>query len=353
MNKVNISSAITAKETVIPNIFIDTYMKDANGEFVKVYLYLIRHMNDRTGALTLCEIADNLNHTENDVVRALRYWSEHDVLNVDYDENGSPVSVIINDISEPDKIISHTTVAPESPQQAPAADARPAAGSAVSFSRAEIDELRNREDIKQLLLIAEKYMCAPLSSTDVCTILYMREALGMSGELIEYLIEYCISNQHTSFRYIEKVALNWTKQGISTVEDAKSASTMYSNRTLPVMKAFGISDRNLTPTELDFINRWYDTYGFDKEMITEACKRTILSMSKPNFSYADGILRKWKDAGAHTPADLKVLDAGFRAKITVPVTAKVNTAKTNKFNNFSQRTYDFDNLEKKLLNGDK
>ena len=46
MNKVNICSAVTAKETIISNIFVDRYMKDANGEFVKVYLYLLRHMND-------------------------------------------------------------------------------------------------------------------------------------------------------------------------------------------------------------------------------------------------------------------------------------------------------------------
>ena len=82
MNKVNICSAVTAKETIISNIFVDRYMKDANGEFVKVYLYLLRHMNDVPGELSLCEIADSLNHTENDIVRALRYWSEHDVLNL-------------------------------------------------------------------------------------------------------------------------------------------------------------------------------------------------------------------------------------------------------------------------------
>jgi len=92
MNKVNICSAVTAKETIISNIFVDRYMKDANGEFVKVYLYLLRHMNDVPGELSLCEIADSLNHTENDIVRALRYWSEHDVLNVDFDGTGVPVS---------------------------------------------------------------------------------------------------------------------------------------------------------------------------------------------------------------------------------------------------------------------
>lgn len=347
MNKVNICSAVTAKETIISNIFVDRYMKDANGEFIKVYLYLLRHMNDVPGELSLCEIADSLNHTENDIIRALRYWSEHDVLNVDFDGTGVPVSVIINDLTAFETAATHESAVSVSDNKVPS-------DSASSFSRAEFDELREREDIKQLLYIVEKYIGAPLSPTDVRTILYIRETLGMSGELIEYLVEYCVSNQHTSLRYMEKVAINWTEQGISTVDAAKDASTLYSRRTLPVMKAFGLSDRNLTPAELDFINRWYDDYGFDKEMITEACRRTVLSMGKPNFSYADGILRKWKTAGVHTLSDLKVLDAGFRAKITVPVTAKAPApAKTNKFNNFSQRTYNFEELEKKLLNNDK
>jgi hypothetical protein len=49
--------------------------------------------------------------------------------------------------------------------------------------------------------------------------------------------------------------------------------------------------------------------------------------------------------------DLKTLDAGFRAKITIPVTTKPvqQTKTTNKFNNFNQRTYNFEELEKKLI----
>jgi DnaD/phage-associated family protein len=107
----------------------------------------------------------------------------------------------------------------------------------------------------------------------------------------------------------------------------------------------------MTPVEMEFINRWYDDYGFDKDMVAEACKRTIISMSKPNFSYADGILKKWRSAKVYTMEDLKTLDAGFRAKITIPVTTKPvqQTKTTNKFNNFNQRTYNFEELEKKLI----
>ena len=57
--------------TLVANTFIDEYMANASGEYVKVYLYLLRHQQD---AVSIEQIADALNHTESDVKRALAYW---------------------------------------------------------------------------------------------------------------------------------------------------------------------------------------------------------------------------------------------------------------------------------------
>ena len=54
--------------TVVSNEFIDNYMARANGEYVKVYLYLLRHQQEE---VSIGQIADALNHTEADVQRAL------------------------------------------------------------------------------------------------------------------------------------------------------------------------------------------------------------------------------------------------------------------------------------------
>ena len=61
-------SNLKARVTVITNEFIDEYMPTANGEYVKVYLYLLRH---EERPVEIAEIADALNHTEADVKRAL------------------------------------------------------------------------------------------------------------------------------------------------------------------------------------------------------------------------------------------------------------------------------------------
>ena len=61
----------------------------ANGEFVKVYLYLLRLTYSSADAPSLCEIADKLNYTEQDVLRALRYRETERLLVLGYAEDGS------------------------------------------------------------------------------------------------------------------------------------------------------------------------------------------------------------------------------------------------------------------------
>ena len=44
--------------TMLPNSFVDHYMANANGEFVKVYLFLLRHVEDAASSLSISMIAD-------------------------------------------------------------------------------------------------------------------------------------------------------------------------------------------------------------------------------------------------------------------------------------------------------
>lgn len=68
--------------TQVPNIFIDTYMPQANGSFVKVYLYLLRQTGETAPMLTIENMADMLSNTEADIIRALRYWEKQGILSI-------------------------------------------------------------------------------------------------------------------------------------------------------------------------------------------------------------------------------------------------------------------------------
>ena len=89
----DIKNKFQTNATLLPNDFIDNYMVNANGEFIKVYLFLLRHAEDDNPALTLSMIADCLNNTEKDILRALRYWESEGLLRSEYAADGKITSL--------------------------------------------------------------------------------------------------------------------------------------------------------------------------------------------------------------------------------------------------------------------
>ena len=86
---------------------------------------------------------------------------------------------------------------------------------------------RKQESVAELLFIAERYLGRILTPTDMNSILYWYDGLGFSTDLIEYLVEYCVSKGHTSIRYIEKVALAWADNHITTVDCRSSQPALF------------------------------------------------------------------------------------------------------------------------------
>ena len=89
MKTLTLRNRFQGNSTIIENDFIDHYMTKANGEYVKVYLLLLRHLNDPTTSLTISKLADGLECTEKDIHRALKHWSKVGLLKIDYDEAGT------------------------------------------------------------------------------------------------------------------------------------------------------------------------------------------------------------------------------------------------------------------------
>ena len=149
----------------------------------------------------------------------------------------------------------------------------------------------------------------------------------------------------------------WAEQGIKDVKGAKLINAVYSENCYPIMKAFGLTGRNPAKVECQFIDRWFLSYGFSMDMVLEAVNRTINATHNPSFEYADTILKKWKKEGIETPEALEASDREFSAKTAErkKAAASKNTAKKSvssavSFDNFEQRTYDYSDLEDKLVN---
>lgn len=346
--------------TCIPNIFIDKYMTNANGEFVKIYLYLLRCMSQNKQTCTLSELADAFEHTEKDILRALSYWEKVHLLHVEYNANRE-VSGILLKFPDSEGTLNASFPAPllkdASPSMALSVDpsAEPEEKKlpkSQEYTLEQLENFKDNESVQEILFITEHYLGRTLNPTDIRTILYWYDGLRFSTDLIEYLIETCISNGHTSLRYMEKIALSWAKAGISTVEEAKQERSLHHQDVYAVMKAFGISGRSLISSELQAIRKWTSSYALSMDIIKEACKRTIQATGKASFEYADTILNNWHRNQVQTLNDVLKLDAAHqksKAAAKASETAK-RAASGNRFNNFPQRTYNYDQLEKQLLN---
>lgn len=313
-----IRTSFEVNGTLVANEFIDQYMAAANGEYVKVYLYLMRHQNE---ALDIAKIADALDHTEADVRRALTYWEKLGVL-------------------------KRTDSSADQSQGAmqEAASAQPVPGNEgagrPSCTPQQISRLSGDEDFSQLLYIAQKYMNKIFVQRDCEVFAYLYDTLHMNAELLEYLVEYCAQEGHTSLRYIETVALSWHKKGFATAEEARAYTSTFSKNSFAVMRAFGLSDRGPGAAEKEMIERWFVTYGFTKELVLEACSRTLEAIHSPSFRYADKILSEWKKAGVRHLNDVAALDAKRQSRSrTVP-----QKKSTNQFHNFEQRNTDYDSM---------
>lgn len=333
-------------------------MADASGEFLKVYLYILRQQQSMTAELSLTAIADSLYMTERDVVRALKYWqSKHLVrLTFESDESLREIELLpVEAITEADQPVVHSEPAPQIPEPSPVIKAAKPEPVNRQYTMDEICHFCEENNDSHLLLVLQEYMKHPLTQTELNTVLFFHDQLGFSTDLIEYLFEYCASIQHRSIHYIEKVALGWAEAGIRTVTEAKGKSTYFTKHDYAVLKAFGISGRNPVPQEMESIRRWTDQYGFSMPVILEACNRTMSAIHTPSFDYAEKILKNWHDQKLFNLEDIKKADhvrkeakkSKAESADKQEKTAKGSDAK-NRFNRFNQRTYDYESLEQTL-----
>ncbi|EHI55577.1 hypothetical protein HMPREF9333_01292 [Johnsonella ignava ATCC 51276] len=375
--KIFFNSLDVGDVTLISNTFINKYMVKANGEYIKVYLYLSCHAKEE---LNIDAMAEVLCLTFKDIIRAVDYWkkeglirvyedtcnncgmylpdneseaeskniehdikeirgiknavslSKNDVIGYDYDMADNNISD--NDISE--GVISGSDIS-EIPDK----------------SKVNLIDLENDKDFATLIYCAQKYLAKPFSSADTLSMAYMYDVLNMSSELITYLIEICVQNRKTSMRYIETVALNWKSKGIDSIEKAKSENIAFNRSINLIMKSFGIKGRALGRIEQEYVDKWFNEWKFTADKIVAACDKTMELIQTPSFKYADKILSGWLHEEAGYSDDTESshdIYAVKKAKSLKPVKYKNWTCAKTGFNNFEQRNDDLDSAVLDRLN---
>ena len=349
--------------TTIYNSFIEDYMPAANGSYVKVYLYIAKCLQAKESNFSISSLADQLENTEKDILRALMYWEKKGLMSLNRDkatgeilglemlipfaerdfdtyENTAKESAaslgVDSDLSETGALdrrnsdfsetgaldrrnsdFSETDAANTPTYESSGTDApsnvnsdvhrasnyaqekNSSAVKPIQVSPEQIQELSANEDFVWVCNVVESYLERPMKPTEIQLITYLYGTLHFSRELILHLYDYCISMGKTACNYIQTVALSWHEQGIKTPEQAQNASVRYLASYNAVSKALGLG-RGLAEIEKKYVDHWQNDWNMDLSVILEACNRTVLKLHHADFKYTEGILSHWNEQNVRT-----------------------------------------------------
>ncbi len=349
MNSLTIGVTGARSETMISNNFIEEYMPGANGEYVKIYLYLMKLVQEN-GPVSMEDLEDKLGVTSKYILSALRYWEKRKLLSVGTGEDGSLEHIEFLEVPSAAAGKKKDREAPAAKEQAAAAAKETAAASQTrvpvrrTYSADEKTSFLGDEGFCASKFITESYFGRPLGPTQLESLIYIYDQLHFDQDMIDCLIEHCASRGKFSMRYAEATAIAWKEQGIESAAQARASIQMFSSLYGEVAKAFGINRRGLVPKERQYIDKWVNQYGFDREMIVEACAKTIRQTNNGSFEYADAILVNWHKEGISTVVQARSADKQRQAQRQPKTSQKGHGGP-----GFSQRSYDMDDLERKLL----
>jgi DnaD/phage-associated family protein len=361
------------QNTVISNAFIEHFMLDANGSYVKVYLYLSKCIQSGGIDISIPFLADKTDSTERDIIRALQHWGKKGLIKITLDNVTEQISSIQmlnpDDVYQAAKSASYIDDTAEdiaSTSQIPFSSKEKKSDSvnSVSVSAEQRKELAANQDFQFALQAIQSFLERPFKSNEIELISYLYGTLHFSSELLIHLYDYCISLGKSNSNYIQAVALSWHEQGVKSPEDAKKVTTDYNTAYTAISKAFGLG-RPLAIIEKQFVERWQKEWMIDLSVIIEACNRTMLKIQKADFKYTEGILDNWHKSGIKTLLDVEKADEIYaKHKSEKSNNSQKNYRynannsggsyiKKNQFNTFQQRDTshaEISELERKLLN---
>ena len=332
----NFNLGVWGSVFAVPSVVADEHLKIANGNQLKVLLYLLKNNNKD---LTDEAIGEALNMHPEDVKDSLSFWVERKVIAVD-SEVITPAK-IENTVSE---TLSFASVEPE---EEPKKSKRPVSRAVRPEPGYVIKRLGSDPALAMLMDEAQRIFGRMLSNAEAGTLVMLMDTDGLPVDVLIMLIQYCVDNNKGTMRFVEKIGIEWGSEGINTValaeEKIRTVTETYSyfNR---VASTFGMKNvGSPTKKQLAFANQWVGTWSFSDDMLRLAYERCVDSKGELNMDYINGILKKWYMSGWKNPDDVEA---------DVSNTAKKSAEKPKKKGKQTlevDASYDIDEYEKKSI----
>lgn len=308
----------------VPNCVVDEDIRLASENQLKVLLYILRNNGEN---LTEKSVGEQLNIAEGDVKDAVSFWVDRGVLTSQGDiPQGKKEEKQIETLAEI--------------KQKPRPLSRVQKPDSIFVSR----RISEDNDLATLVQETQVILGKPISNGDTATLVMLHDTDGLPCDVLLMLIQYCHSIGKDNMRYIEKMAIGWASEEITTIERAEekiSNLEKYGEAWNRVSAIFGIQNSGSpTKAQQENANRWINEWHFSDEMLREAYERCVNKKNSFNITYTNGILKNWNKQNISSLKELKECEEKSRKK-----SSENNGNNGNKGDNNPQVSYDIDKYE--------
>lgn len=307
--------------TWIPAYIIDTYLREATGDEFKV-LTALYHIAQRTGSLETASLARICGLSEVDIITACEAWDGRGVLEILTMDSSGNLELHFRS----DQAVVDETGQRSEAVQPPAADHLADTG------------------FRELVGALEMVMGKPMTPSLLRLVMDLKDDYHFDDEVIMLLFSSCAGKESVS--YLEKVAMSWRRQYVQTAEDANGVIRRFEDKWQTYRELFkymGMDPSAISEPQQEQMDRWMADYGFELPMLKHAAQRCINQLGKADLNYIEGILKRWKSDGIRT------VEEAIRKDKPPKGGRKASPKDITAFNNYEQRSYDYDAMEKSLL----
>ena len=302
--------------TNLPDVFFTEYLPEANGDYVKLYLYII-FLSKYDKDIKLNDLSKKLSLPLKVIQDGLKYWEEVNVL------TKKNTGFIINNLQE---IELHNLYKPK-----------------VSLSAEQIQKsTESQKRAKTIEYINNRFFSGLMPTSWYPYIDLWFTKFGFEDEVMIALFQYCFDKSALHKNYVQAVAEAWSKNTIKTYNDLDLYYEKQENLNKlahTISKKLGLS-RQLSQYEYAYIEKWVVDYSYPFDIIEIALKRTT-SKTNPSFDYLDKLITDWHDRGLNTVEQVQ----SFLIEIKKKNQSIQQLKKETGYQQYEQRNYNnLDNL---------
>ncbi len=308
--------SILFSSTEIPDIFFTEYLSCANGDYIKVYLYIL-FLSKYDKDIKVNDLSKKLALPLKVIQEAFKYWEEAGVLIKKH------TGYILVNLQEVELLKLYSPKLTSSPEDIK-------------------KNAKNQYRAKAIENINNQFFQGIMSPSWYSDIDMWFKKYNFDEQVMLALFNYCFDRSALHRNYIQVVADSWYKNNIKSFSDLDKYYEKQEKITSlkkSIIKKLGLN-RNLTVYEDAYVEKWAIEYGYSLDIIEIALRKTT-SKSNISFEYLNKIISDWHDRNLKSVAEIQEYIRNSKLK---QESIKDLKKQTN-YNNSNQRTYDnFDNL---------